>query len=362
MSVRLQNLRKEFGSHIAVPDLNLTIEDGEFFVLLGPSGCGKTTTLRMIAGLETPSGGKIEIDGVDVTTAEPRKRDIAMVFQDYGLYPHMRVRDNIAFPLRIRGMEKAAREEKAEAVAKRLHIEHLLDRKPPALSGGEKQRVSLARALVRNPKIFLMDEPLSNLDAKLRITMRAEIKRLVSDLKITTIYVTHDQVEAMAMADRIGVMNKGHMIQVDKPTVIYDNPSNIFVAQFIGSPPMNIYWGHLWRSQQLEIAPAFFSTFIDPDRLRKTPHNGAEKKDVVVGVRPEDVQIEAQGANHVALGVVELVEPLGQDTYVYLAVEGAEMIAVTKRTSFRVGETVGIRIRSEHIHLFDGVTGEAYPA
>lgn len=360
MSVKLQSLRKEFGSHVAVPDLNLTIEDGEFFVLLGPSGCGKTTTLRMIAGLETPSGGKVEIDGVDVTVAEPRKRDIAMVFQDYGLYPHMRVRDNIAFPLKIRGMDKAVREEKAEEVARRLHIEHLLNRKPPALSGGEKQRVSLARALVRNPKIFLMDEPLSNLDAKLRITMRAEIKRLVSDLKITTIYVTHDQIEAMAMADRIGVMDKGHMIQVDKPTSIYDHPSNIFVAQFIGSPPMNTYRGHLWRSHQLEIAPSFFATFIEPDRLRKILHNGSEKKDVVVGVRPEDVQIEAQGANHFAMGVVELIEPLGQDTYVYLAVDGSEMIAVTKRSNFRVGETVGIRISSDRIHLFDGKSGDAY--
>ena len=237
--VKVVNLVKRFDKTIAVDGVSFDVRDGEFIILLGPSGCGKTTTLRCIAGLETPDEGEIYIDDRLVNDLPPKDRDIAMVFQSYALYPHMTVYGNLAFPLKMRKLPKDEIDKKVREVAKLLRIEELLDRKPRQLSGGQQQRVALGRALVRTPKVFLMDEPLSNLDAKLRVYMRAELKKLQRDLKITTIYVTHDQAEAMAMADRIAVMNKGKILQYSEPNHVYEKPANLFVAGFIGSPPMN---------------------------------------------------------------------------------------------------------------------------
>jgi len=235
-SVELIDISKKFGSVIAVVEQCLTIDDGEFMVFLGPSGCGKTTTMRMIAGLVEPSEGRIVINGRDVTHDAPRERDVAMVFQNYGLYPHMSVAQNIAYPLKVRAIGKQERDARVLAVAEKVELVHLLDRRPADLSGGQRQRVALARAIVRRPKLFLMDEPLSNLDAQLRVSMRAEIKHLQYELGITTIYVTHDQIEALTLADRIVVMNKGEIQQLGTPKEIYNQPANLFVASFIGSP------------------------------------------------------------------------------------------------------------------------------
>ena len=358
MGIRLVNVRKQFGRTVAVNDLTLAIEEGEFFVLLGPSGCGKTTTLRMIAGLERPTRGTILIDEREVTHLEPRRRDIAMVFQDYGLYPHMSVFDNIAFPLKIQGTGSSAeRARRVTETAERLHIAHLLRRKPAQLSGGEKQRVALARSLVRNPRAFLMDEPLSNLDAKLRITMRSEIKRLVSELKITTVYVTHDQTEAMALATRVGIMDKGDMVQVGTPLEIYDRPATAFVAGFIGSPPMNMFKGELAPSGRLSTTPQFLSAAVAPGRLAEISRAYPAGRPLTVGVRPEHLELEPSGARNGASAKVELIEPLGADTYVYLSCDGIEMMAVARRIAVKVGERVGLRVLNEHIHLIDGETG-----
>ena len=355
MRVRIEGLWKQFGGHTAVRDVSATIEDGEFFVLLGPSGCGKTTTLRMIAGLETPSAGRVFFDDEDVTFFEPRRRDIAMVFQDYGLYPHLSVIENIMFPLRVEGVPKSKRRRRAGDVAERLEISPLLKRKPPQLSGGEKQRVALARALVRNPKVFLMDEPLSNLDAKLRVGMRAEIKRLVSDAGITTIYVTHDQIEAMALANRIAVMNQGEMVQVGSPLDIYDRPATSFVAGFIGSPPMNMFDGRLNGAEKLEVVPRFLGEAVSPARLRQIRDLAPSIGDVVVGVRPEHLKLHRSDAMSGA--VIELVEPLGQDTYVYLRADDTPFIAVTDRTTLQVGDRVEVRVDEANIQVMDKQTG-----
>ena len=243
-AVSLRNLTKRWGGFVAVDDQSLEIRDREFLVLLGPSGCGKTTTMRMIAGLEEPTSGEIRIGGRVVNDELPKDRDVAMVFQNYGLYPHMTVRDNIAYPLKVRGGRRADEiRGRVQAAAAKVQLEELLDRKPRALSGGQRQRVALARAIVRTPQVFLMDEPLSNLDAKLRVTMRAELKHLSHELRITTVYVTHDQIEAMTLADRVAVMNHGRIQQLGTPEEIYDDPKNLFVAGFIGSPAMNLIEG-----------------------------------------------------------------------------------------------------------------------
>ncbi len=352
MSIRLDNLQKSYGNVAAVYGVTVDIEDGEFFVLLGPSGCGKTSTLRMIAGLEEPTGGRVFIHGRDVTYAEPRHRDIAMAFQDYGLYPHLTVADNIGFPLKIRGEERKARRKKAEEVSERIGIKHLLDRLPAQLSGGERQRVSLARALVRSPKVFLMDEPLSNLDAKLRVVMRTEIKRLVTDLGITTVYVTHDQTEAMAMATRVGVMSKGRMEQIGAPLEIYDHPVSRFVAGFIGSPPMNLIDGRIGADGRLSFEPFFISHAVSREALGRAMGENINNVAVTLGIRPEYIEIAPAGSAP-ANAVVELIEPLGQDTYVYLRCNGAQLIAVTKRTSITVGDEVILRTSPEHVHVID---------
>ena len=254
--VKVVNLVKKFDKTVAVDGISFDVKDGEFIVLLGPSGCGKTTTLRCIAGLETPDEGEIYIDDKLVNDLPPKDRDVAMVFQSYALYPHMTVYGNLAFPLKMRKLPKDEIDKKVKEVAKLLNIDHLLDRKPRQLSGGEMQRVALGRALVRTPRVFLMDEPLSNLDAKLRVYMRAELKKLQRDLKITTIYVTHDQAEAMAMADRIAVMNKGKILQYSEPHDVYEKPANLFVAGFIGSPPMNFIKASIVENCLLYTSPS----------------------------------------------------------------------------------------------------------
>ncbi len=353
MSIEVQNLRKKFGAHTVVRDLDIEIADGEFFVLLGPSGCGKSTTLRMIAGLETPTGGCVRIHGRDVTYAEPRHRDIAMVFQDYGLYPNMTVHQNIEFPLKIRKMPKPERGRKVLDTAERLDIADLLKRKPGKISGGQRQRVSLARALVRSPHAFLMDEPLSNLDASLRAAMRTEIRQLVANLGITTVYVTHDQVEAMSMADRIGIMCKGEMIQVGKPLDVYDNPRSKFVAQFIGSPPMNLFDAKLNGAGRITCdVMAFADQLLEAQRKRATEIK-AKGIPFFVGIRPEHLTISERGAPNAIDALVEFVEPLGQTTNVHLHCGASQFILVTGRTPVAAGSTIGVLADPEHLRIVE---------
>src|ERR1051326_7233032 len=310
--VKIENPVKKFDSNIAINNTTFEIEDGMFMVFLGPSGCGKTTTLRCIAGLEIPDGGRILMDGEDVTKLPPAARDIAMVFQQYAIYPHMTVAENLAFPLKAVKTPKSVIEERVNEAAKTLRIERLLNRKPGKLSGGEMQRVAIGRAIVRRPKVFLMDEPLSNLDAKLRTEMRAEIKHLQSDLNATTIYVTHDQLEAMSMADKIAIMYGGIVQQLGTPAEVYDHPSNLFVAGFIGSPAMNFApcrisddRGHLLLAGGAKIA-------IHPDaKARFAP--APEGKDLILGVRPEDLALRREAQPEFDPVDVYVVEPLGAE-------------------------------------------------
>ena len=323
--VRLVDVVKRFGRVVAVNHVNLHVRDGEFFILLGPSGCGKTTTLRIIAGLEYPDEGRVYIGGRDVTDLEPMDRDVAMVFQNYALYPHMTVYDNIAFPLKIRrkklGLTKEEIDARVREVAKLLHIEELLDRKPGQLSGGQQQRVALARALVRRPKVWLMDEPLSNLDALLRVVMRAELKKLQKQLGITTIYVTHDQAEAMSMADRIAVMNKGRVMQVGTPHDVYYKPAHVFVATFIGNPPANIIECRVEVDGdvvKLE-CPGYRREVRDPGLARAVEENRV--REVYLGVRPEHLKILRRQEPGTFKGVVYVVEPLGSEQIVDVTVD-----------------------------------------
>jgi multiple sugar transport system ATP-binding protein len=353
MSIQVQGLCKKFGHHVAVRELQVDIADGEFFVLLGPSGCGKTTTLRMIAGLDVPSAGLVRIHGRDVTYAEPRHRDIAMVFQDYGLYPNMTTFQNIEFPLKVRKVPKPERRRKVIDTAERLGIAGLLDRKPGKISGGQRQRVSLARALVRSPHAFLMDEPLSNLDASLRATMRTEIKQLVSHLGITTVYVTHDQVEAMSMADRIGIMCDGDMIQVGKPLPVYDNPRTKFVAEFIGSPPMNLFPADIAPGGGITCALQPFADALREDQRRKAADLKAQGVPFLIGIRPEHLSCVAPGAPDAAAALVEFVEPLGQTTNLHIRAKDIHFVVVTGRTLVEAGANVGIAADPDHLRVVE---------
>ncbi len=350
MSVEIRNLEKWFGNYHAVKDTSVSIDDGEFFVMLGPSGCGKTTTLRMVAGLELPTSGEIRIRGRDVTYMEPRHRDIAMAFQDYGLYPHLSIRRNIDFPLKVRKMAAGERGRKVEEVAEMMGIHHLLDRKPGQISGGQRQRVALARALVRNPHVFLMDEPLSALDAKLRAQMRTEIKKLVTRLGITTIYVTHDQVEAMSMADRIAVMDQGEMVQIAAPMDLYDRPRNRFVAEFVGSPAMNLLPARAGSGGRYSCALEALPGLLSETEKAANPAavNGAAG---FIGVRPENLSIAVAPDAGDFRAVVDLVEPLGQTTNVFLRAGDVDLIAVVDRTTARAGETVGVTVRPGSLRL-----------
>jgi len=356
--VVLKNLTKKFGKVVAVKNLSLEAKDRSFLVLLGPSGCGKTTILRCIAGLETPDEGEIYIGDKLVNDLPPKERDIAMVFQSYALYPHMTAFENIAFPLKMRRVPKDEIKRRVKEVAELLKISHLLDRKPKQLSGGEAQRVALGRAIVREPKVFLMDEPLSNLDAKLRVYMRAELKRLQQHLKITTIYVTHDQIEAMTMADEVAVLSQGVLQQLATPDELYNHPKNLFVAGFIGSPPMNFITASLKaKKEKLFLVAENFELELTEDLANIL--KGKEGLEVVIGIRPEDLKFvnKSEGKIH---GKVFMQEPLGSEVIIDIKVND-ELIKVKESPDFRleVGKDVWLSFDYNKLHLFDKKTGEA---
>lgn len=342
--IELKNLSKRWGNFVGVDNFDLDIADREFLVLLGPSGCGKTTTMRMIAGLETPSAGDILVDGHRINDLEPKDRDVAMVFQNYGLYPTMTVYENIRFPLKVRGVAKGEHEAMVHRAADMVELGDLLHRLPKELSGGQRQRVALARAIVRKPQIFLMDEPLSNLDAKLRVSTRAQIKNLQHELAVTTIYVTHDQIEAMTLADRVVVMNKGEIQQIGTPTEIYDKPANTFVAGFIGSPAMNLVNGHLKNG-------TFTGINISVDGLP-----GADGE-VTLGFRAEDVEV-VPDTGDVSASVYSM-ELLGDATQVSVR-SGEAVLSGKAPKEFRIdiGQQVGFRLDPSKCHLFDAHSGE----
>ncbi len=356
----LRHIGKTYqGGVSAVSDFNLEIEDKEFIILVGPSGCGKSTTLRMIAGLEEITDGELYIDDKLVNDVAPKDRDIAMVFQNYALYPHMTVFENMAFGLKLRKVPKAEIKKKVQEAARILDIEHLLDRKPKALSGGQRQRVALGRAIVREPKVFLMDEPLSNLDAKLRVQMRSEIGKLHKNLATTFIYVTHDQTEAMTMGSRIVVMKDAIMQQCDTPSVLYDEPVNMFVAGFIGSPQMNFINVTLDKKDDGVYLTGENVSVKLPEgkgnREELIPYFG---KEVVLGVRPENIYDSeaylAQFADSTATVTVDNTEMMGAETYLYLLLGNLPMIArVNRRTTATNGDTIKVALDSQKIHLFD---------
>ena len=379
------NKRYENGFH-AVHDLDLDIADGEFLVLVGPSGCGKSTALRMVAGLEDITTGTLSIGGRVVNTLSPRERDIAMVFQSYALYPHMSVADNISYGLRIRGMDKQEIARRVKKAAEMLELGPLLNRRPKQLSGGQRQRVAMGRAIVREPQVFLMDEPLSNLDAKLRVQMRSEISQVQQELNVTTLYVTHDQVEAMTMGDRVALMKAGVLQQLGEPQFLYDNPDNIFVAGFIGSPPMNMALGRLSSSgSSIHLGQAELKLHESQSALSK--YAGRE---VAVGIRAEDMEdarlVRGEGDQPRLRATVAMVEALGSAVMVHFGVEAPKVVtedtkalekdahaaeAVVRangvpfvasfapRSRVRVGDTIEVVVDTERIHFFDPATGQA---
>jgi len=336
-----------------VPGIDLEIGDGEFMVLVGPSGCGKSTTLRMLAGLEEINDGKIFIGDRDITNVAPKDRDIAMVFQNYALYPHMTVADNMAFALKMAKVPADERKKRVAAAAKILGLEEFLERKPKALSGGQRQRVAMGRAIVRNPQVFCMDEPLSNLDAKMRVATRTDIAKLQADLGVTTVYVTHDQVEAMTMGDRVAVMKLGELMQVDTPLNLYDKPVNLFVAGFIGSPQMNLIEAHA-KDDQAQIGE--YLVPVDPTASKKM------QGDITVGVRPEAWRLVSETEGGLPVDVT-VVEELGADGFVYgtCGVEGTPnniIVRVTGRDHVRKGQTIYVTTDPKSVHVFDTDTGE----
>ena len=344
-SVSFQEIKKDFGKTKVLHGISLEIADGEFMVLVGPSGCGKSTLLRMLAGLEDISGGRIAIDGRVVNDVESKDRDIAMVFQSYALYPHMTVAENMGFSLRLRDENKKITEERVEKAAKILNLQPYLGRYPRELSGGQRQRVAMGRAIVRDPKVFLFDEPLSNLDAKLRVAMRAEIKALHQRLKTTTVYVTHDQVEAMTMADRIAVMNDGRIEQLGRPLELYDRPDNLFVAQFIGSPAMNVIEG-TFRNGAVE---ALGASWPLANNIRC--ENG---KAVKYGIRPEHLEFASGGI----AAEVQVVEPMGAETEFLVKVQEQPFTIVSHgRAAAGPGDKVFLSPRAQNAHLFDAAGG-----
>ncbi|GAB4439307.1 MAG: ABC transporter ATP-binding protein [Chloroflexi bacterium OHK40] len=363
--IKFEHVWKRFGEVTVLKDLNIDINDGEFLVLVGPSGCGKSTALRCLAGLEEITDGNIIIGDRVVNDVPPKDRDIAMVFQSYALYPHMSVYDNMAFGLKLRKVPKPEIDKRVKEAAEMLSIGHLLDRKPKALSGGQRQRVALGRAIVRDPAVFLMDEPLSNLDAKLRVQTRAEISKLHQRLKTTFIYVTHDQTEAMTMGSRIAVMRDGILQQLDTPQNLYDHPANMFVAGFIGSPAMNFFEARLDRVNG-GLAVVIGKDFVVPVPQSKLDHIGSYAgKDVYFGIRPEDVH----DAHYVPRGVddsgkliaqVNLTEAMGSEVYAYVENGGKEFIGrLDPRTSARTGHSLDIVLDMDKMHIFDRETEKA---
>ncbi|HJF17475.1 MAG TPA: sn-glycerol-3-phosphate ABC transporter ATP-binding protein UgpC [Globicatella sulfidifaciens] len=362
-NVKLKKVAKIYeDGYKAVKNIDLDIQDGEFIVFVGPSGCGKSTTLRMIAGLERISEGELFIDDVLVNNMSPKARDIAMVFQSYALYPHMTNRDNIAFSMKLSGVSKKERYRRAEEVAKILQLEPVLDKKPGALSGGQRQRVALGRAMVRNPKVFLLDEPLSNLDAKLRVSMRAEIVALHRELKNTFIYVTHDQTEAMTMGNRIAVMSVGNVEQFDTPANLYHNPANVFVAEFIGSPQMNMLSSKLVMQNG---KPSFALS----DRTIELPNEIAERlivpvgnQEILVGIRPENIKYKKVNDDSSVFTVTaNNVEQIGSDTYVYFEFPDAIRQCAARFNPPRIisyGQAVHVKMDLTKLSLFDKATGK----
>ena len=367
--VRLEHLSKRFGATTVLPDVTLTVQDGEFFTIVGPSGCGKSTLLQLLAGLEHPTSGRILFDGVDVTDSEPRERDVALVFQSYALYPHMTVRDNLSFPLRVTkrktGLDRRQIEGDVLRVAGLLGLESLLDRWPRELSGGQRQRVALGRALIRQPRLFLLDEPLSNLDAQLRAVMRTELRQLHDRLGTTMIYVTHDQTEAMTLADRVAMLDRGVVQQVGSPRELYDQPSNLVVARFFGHPAINLLEGEV-RGGRLRIDPL--------ELQRSAPADGIGLPDglrVTVGIRPEQVLVTSgnrpfdaasYGEEGRAKGVVRLLEYTGSQTWAVVEVDqsgkGIMMIGLgSSEDSLRSGQPVSVLVTRGPYHLFDMKTG-----
>jgi multiple sugar transport system ATP-binding protein len=372
-AIEFDHVTKRFpDGTVAVNEIELTVADGEFMIFVGPSGCGKTTALRMVAGLEEITSGEIRIGGRVVNDLEPPDRDIAMVFQNYALYPHMSVEDNISFPLRMQRMNKTDMKQRAREVADLLGIGELLRRKPRELSGGQRQRVAMGRAIIRHPQAFLMDEPLSNLDAKLRVQMRAELVKLHRRLGVTTIYVTHDQTEAMTLGQRVAVLNRGVIQQVDEPQGLYRRPANTFVASFIGSPPMNFIRGRL-GGDAVEIGPYRIAV---PAALRgKISGNGGGE--VLVGLRPEefeDARVDGGGAATILPALIEITEQLGPETYAYFRVEGLDVVEIgdrpvelagalsarlDPRTGAAAGERLNLAVNADGLHLFDPETGQS---
>ena len=360
-SLSLKSICKVYDNGFeAVKDFNLEVEDKEFIIFVGPSGCGKSTTLRMIAGLEDISSGTLEIDGKVMNDVEPKDRDIAMVFQNYALYPHMTVFDNMAFGLKLRKVPKAEIKAKVEEAARILDLEKLLDRKPKALSGGQRQRVAMGRAIVRNPKVFLMDEPLSNLDAKLRVQMRAEIASLHNRLGATIIYVTHDQTEAMTLGTRIVVLKDGVIMQVDSPQKLYNEPNNLFVAGFIGSPQMNFVDAVVEvNGDKVTLKFDEFKVELPEAKAKKVIDGGYNGKTVVMGIRPEDISDEAEDLVKGAVVESEVTgyELLGAEVMLYYTVAGANMSArVAANTTARYGDHIKLALKPEKIHVFDKET------
>jgi multiple sugar transport system ATP-binding protein len=382
-TVTLEKLTKVYpNGTTAVTDLDLTVADGEFMVLIGPSGCGKTTALRMVAGLEKITGGHVRIDDRIVNDLPPKARDIAMVFQNYALYPQMTVADNIGFGLKVRKVPKAAIRDKVEAASQVLGLHEHLDQKPAQLSGGQRQRVAMGRAIVREPAVFLMDEPLSNLDAKLRVQMRAEISEVQRHVGVATLYVTHDQTEAMTMGDRVAVLRSGVLQQCDRPQSLYDYPDNLFVAGFIGSPSMNLYEGVL--SPDAHAVRLGGQTLIIPPSVQEARPRLGEFRDqkLIVGIRPEHLTLENRLEGATLAGEVQLVEALGSELMIHfdidatpvhsdeefsdlasddapLATHAAGIARVQSRSQIRVGEVATFAVETEWLHFFDPATGTA---
>jgi multiple sugar transport system ATP-binding protein len=371
-SIDFAGVSKRFpNGTLAVDDMNLSVSDGEFMIFVGPSGCGKTTALRMVAGLEEVTSGEIRIGDRVVNDIEPPDRDIAMVFQNYALYPHMSVEDNMSFPLRMQRVSRNDVRARVRDVAELLGIGELLARKPRELSGGQRQRVAMGRAIIRHPQVFLMDEPLSNLDAKLRVQMRGELAKLHRRLGVTTIYVTHDQTEAMTLGQRVVVLNKGLVQQVDSPQGLYQHPQNTFVASFIGSPPMNFIRGRL-DGDSVVLGP---HTFALPDEVRAALTDAPQ--DVLVGLRPEefaDPRLSGQDGLAVLPAEIEVTEQLGPETYAYFRVAGLDVVEIGERsvelagalsarldprTSAEPGQQLGLTVNLARIHLFDPESGRS---
>ncbi|MFH6601270.1 Trehalose import ATP-binding protein SugC [Pseudomonas sp. THAF187a] len=366
-TLELRNVNKSYGSGLpdTLRNIELSIDSGEFLILVGPSGCGKSTLMNCIAGLEDISGGAIEVDGADISGMSPKDRDIAMVFQSYALYPTMSVRDNIAFGLKMRKLAPAAIDEEVARVARLLQIEHLLQRKPGQLSGGQQQRVAMGRALARRPKIYLFDEPLSNLDAKLRVEMRTEIKLMHQRLKTTTVYVTHDQIEAMTLGDKVAVMKDGIIQQFGTPQQIYNDPANLFVASFIGSPPMNFIPVRLQRRDGQCWAALDSALGVAGQARCELPlgdlAQGLENRDLILGIRPEQIQLAADGAAEAPsiCAEVEVTEPTGPDTLVFVNLNQTKVCCRLAPDQVpQVGASLALRFEPSRVLLFDAQSGE----